>query len=96
MNRLRVALRCWRAFVASDIGARLLPIYVALLGGALGALIADRLVRSMWVHAIFTGPYQWRQVALILTVLWVVIGAVAAIAALGSDGDTASADSQPQ
>lgn len=84
------------AFVVSDLGARLLPVYAVLLGGAIGALVADRLVRSMWAHAIFTGPYQWRQVALILVVVWVVIGAVAAIAALGSDGDAASADSLPQ
>src|SRR3712207_8505787 len=49
----------------------------------LGVLVADRLVRSMWRHAIFTGPDQWRTVALILAVLWIVIGAVAALAVLG-------------
>src|SRR3712207_8494465 len=49
----------------------------------LGVLVADRLVRSMWRHAIFTGPHQWRTVALILTVLWIMIGAVAAVALLG-------------
>jgi hypothetical protein len=73
----------WQAFTRSQLGARLLPLYAALLGAALGALVADRFVRSMWHHAIFTGTNQWRTVALILVVFWIAIGAVAALAVLG-------------
>lgn len=89
--RLRAVVRRWQIFSETAIGARLVPIYAALLGAALGALVADRLIRSMWRHAIFTGPDQWRTVALILAVLWVVIGAVAALAVLGPpDADDAA------
>ena len=82
-DRVLGVVRRWRAFAETRLGARLLPLYAALLGSAVGALIADRLVRSMWRHAIFTGPHQWRTVALILTLLWLMIGAVAAVALLG-------------
>ena len=83
----------WRAFAASPLGARLVPLYVALAGAAAGALVADRLVRSMWRHAIFTGPHQWRTVALLLVLVWIAIGAVAAVAVLGPpDGDEPADD----
>lgn len=76
-----------------------MPLYTVLLGAALGALIADRLVRSMWEHALFTGPNQWRTVALILTLLWIAIGAVTALAMLGpaagAMGDGQSAMRRP-
>ena len=77
------AVRRWQAFTGTPLGQRLVPLYAVLLGAALGALIADRLVRSMWEHALFTGPSQWRTVALVLTLLWIAIGAVTALAALG-------------
>jgi hypothetical protein len=73
----------WREFAGSALGARLLPLYAVLAGGAIGALVADSFVRSMWRHAIFTGPYQWRTTALVLTVLWIAVGVVAALALLG-------------
>ena len=84
IDRLVGILRRWQAFANSELGERLVPLYVTLLGAAAGALLADRLVRSMWRHAIFTGYYQWRTVAVVVTVLWIAIGAVAALAALGS------------
>jgi hypothetical protein len=77
------AVRHWQAFTETRLGQRLLPLYAALLGAGLGALVADRLVRSMWRHAVFTGPNQWRTVAIILTLLWIAIGAVVALAVLG-------------
>jgi hypothetical protein len=84
VGRLVSTLQRWRAFAGSELGIRLVPLYVTLVGAAAGALLADRLVRSMWRHAIFTGYYQWRTVAVVLTVLWITIGAVAALAALGA------------
>jgi hypothetical protein len=103
-TRLLGSIRRWQAFTRTPLGARLLPLYAALLGSALGVLVADRLVRSMWRHAIFTSADQWRTVALILTLLWIAIGAVAAVALLGppdsttaDEGDTPSLpDSQPE
>ncbi len=90
-DRARTAVRRWQAFTESPLGVRLLPIYAVLLGAGAGALISDRLVRSMWRHAIFTDPYQWRVVALLLTLLWIAIGGVAALALLGPpDGDQQS------
>jgi len=86
-DRLSRIIQEWRAFTDSPLAGRLLPFYIALLGAAGGALVADLLVRSMWRHALFTGPYQWRTAALLLTVLWIAIGAVAATAALGPDAD---------
>ncbi|MGD9890737.1 MAG: hypothetical protein AB7R89_30520 [Dehalococcoidia bacterium] len=77
----------WQSFTQSPLGARLAPLYATLLGAALGALVADQLVRSMWHHAIFTGANQWRTVALLLTILWIAIGAVAALAILGPPRD---------
>jgi hypothetical protein len=71
---------------------RLLPLYAVLAGGALGALVADALVRSMWRHAIFTGTHQWRTTALVLTVLWIAIGAVTALALLGPPDEDETAD----
>jgi len=91
VRRITPLLDRWRRFAGSALGQRLMPLYVVLAGGALGALVADRLVRSMWRHALFTGPEQWRTVAIILTALWVLIGAVAALAMLGSPGDEATA-----
>ena len=82
-DRALAVVRRWQAFSRTELGMRLAPLYAALLGSATGALIADRLVRSMWRHAIFTGPHQWRTVALILTILWILIGAVTAVALLG-------------
>jgi len=73
----------WRDFSESPLGARLLPIYASLAGAGVGVLVADRLVRSMWEHALFTGPQQWRTVALLLTLFWIAIGAVAGLAVLG-------------
>jgi hypothetical protein len=92
-HRLTQIIQNWRTFAASPLGARLLPLYAALAGAAVGALVANQIVRSMWSHAIFTGYYQWRTAALVLTVLWVLIGAVAAVAALGpAPGDDAAGD----
>jgi hypothetical protein len=82
-RRLLGPVRRWRAFTQTPLGARLLPVYASLLGAGVGVLVADRLVRSMWRHAIFTGPHQWRTVALLLTLFWIAIGAVAALALLG-------------
>jgi hypothetical protein len=82
-RRLLSALDAGRTFARTKAGARLAPVYAALLGAAGGALVADRLVRSMWQHALFTGPHQWRTVALALTVIWLVIGAVTALALFG-------------
>jgi hypothetical protein len=86
------AIQRWQTFAKSRLGARLLPLYATLLGAALGALVADRLVRSMWHHAIFTGANQWRTVALLLVVFWLAIGAVAALAVLGPADVEPSAD----
>lgn len=72
----------WRT-VQARVSDRLLAVYAALVGAAAGALVADRFVRSMWSHAIFTGEHQWRTVALVLTVIWLAIGAFAALAVLG-------------
>jgi hypothetical protein len=91
-DRVHAAVRRWQAFSETELGARLVPVYAALLGAALGALVADRLVRSMWRHAIFTGPEQWRTVAVILVLFWLVIGAVAALAALGPPDDRDAPD----
>lgn len=77
------AIQRWQMFARSRLSARLLPLYATLVGAALGALVADRVVRSMWHHAIFTGANQWRTVALLLVVFWLAIGAVAALAVLG-------------
>jgi hypothetical protein len=82
-ERALAVARRWRAFTRTPLGARLLPVYAVLLGAAAGALVADRLVRSMWRHAIFNGPDQWRTVALGLVLFWIAIGAVAALALLG-------------
>ena len=81
--RVRGILARWREFEGSALGARLVPLYAVLAGGAVGALVADLFVRSMWRHAIFTGPYQWRTAALALTLLWIAIGVVTALALLG-------------
>jgi hypothetical protein len=89
-RRLLRAIRRWRAFTETPLGARLLPVYASLLGAGVGVLVADRLVRSMWRHAIFTGPQQWRTVALLLTLFWIAIGAVAALALLGPPDDAAT------
>lgn len=81
--------------MATRLGARLLALYAALAGAAAGALLADRLVRSMWGHAIFTGVHQWRTSAVALTLLWIAIGAVAAVVMLGppaGDGDAVGDD----
>jgi hypothetical protein len=83
MTRINATVQRWQSFTQSALGARLAPLYATLLGAALGALIADRLVRSMWHHAIFTGTNQWRTVALLLVVIWIAIGAVTALAILG-------------
>lgn len=80
----------WRRFTHSRSGARLMPVSVAASGAAAGALFADRVVRSMWRHAIFTGPDQWRTAALVLAALWIMIGAITAIALLGPPGDAAA------
>jgi hypothetical protein len=103
MLRIIATIRRWQSFTASRLGARLTPLYATLLGGALGALIADRLVRSMWSHAIFTGTNQWRTVALLLVVIWIAIGAVAALAILGppavdqtEDAPAAGEDTTPE
>ena len=90
VSRLLGLLRRWQSFAATELGARLTPLYAMLLGGALGALLADRIVRSMWRHAIFTGEHQWRTVAVVLAVLWITIGAVAALAVLGTPEDAAT------
>lgn len=82
-------IRRWQAFTQTPLGVRLLPVYVSLLGAGVGVLVADRLVRSMWRHAIFTGPHQWRTVALLLTLFWIAIGAVAALALLGPPDEAA-------
>jgi hypothetical protein len=84
LQQLTAALDSWRDFARTEAGARLAPLHATLTGAAGGALVADRLVRSMWRHALFTGPQQWRTVALILTVLWLAIGAVTALALLGA------------
>lgn len=76
----------WRT-AAARLGGHLLAVYVALTGAAAGALLADQLVRSMWRHAIFTGVHQWRTSAFTLTLLWIVIGAVAAVVMLGPAGE---------
>jgi uncharacterized membrane protein YsdA (DUF1294 family) len=90
MTRITAVIQRWQSFSESALGTRLAPLYATLLGGALGALVADRLVRSMWQHAIFTGANQWRTVALLLVVIWIAIGAVAALAMLGPAVDTPS------
>ena len=93
-DRVLAILRRWQKFSQSELGGRLVPLYAALLGAALGSLVADRLVRSMWRHAIFTGPHQWRTVALLLTVLWIAIGAVAAVALLGPPDEDPSPEGE--
>ena len=90
--RVRGIVERWREFASSALGARLVPVYAVLTGGALGALVADQFVRSMWRHAIFTGPYQWRTTALVLTALWIAIGVVAALALLGPPASDEPAD----
>ena len=90
--RVLDGVRRWRAFTRTALGARLLPLYATLLGAGTGALVADRLVRSMWRHAVFTGPHQWRTVALLLTLFWIAIGAVAALALLGPPDMAAETD----
>jgi hypothetical protein len=87
------AIERWQAFTETRLGISLLPWYASLLGAGVGVLVADRLVRSMWRHAIFTGPDQWRTVALLLTLFWIAIGAVAALALLGPPA--AAADEEP-
>jgi uncharacterized membrane protein YsdA (DUF1294 family) len=82
-DRALATVQRWRAFTRTSLGARLLPLYAILLGGGAGVLVADRLVRSMWRHAIFNGADQWRTVAIGLTLFWIAIGAVAALALLG-------------
>jgi hypothetical protein len=86
-TRLPAALapyaRRWQAFAATPLGARLIPLYALLAGAAVGALLGDRTVRSMWEHTIFTGPQQWRTVGILLVLLWLVVGAVAALGLLG-------------
>jgi hypothetical protein len=83
----------WRAFTRTRLGGTLLPWYASLLGAGVGVLVADRLVRSMWRHAIFTGPDQWRTVALLLTLFWIAIGAVVALALLGPPDAAADQES---
>lgn len=90
--RVRAAIRRWQAFTESPLGSRLLPVYATLLGAGAGVLVADRLVRSMWEHAIFSDPNQWRVVALLLTLFWIAIGAVAALALLGPPDGVAQPD----
>jgi hypothetical protein len=90
-HRLTRIIQNWLDFAASPLGARLAPLYAGLLGAAVGALVANQIVRSMWRHAIFTGYYQWRTAALVLVVLWVLIGAVAAVAALGAGAEDEAA-----
>ena len=90
-HRLTRIIQNWLDFAASPLGTRLMPLYVGLLGAGVGALVANQIVRSMWRHAIFTGYYQWRTAALVLVVLWVLIGDVAAVAALGQGADDEAA-----
>ncbi|MGH2583660.1 MAG: hypothetical protein ACRDJE_01965, partial [Dehalococcoidia bacterium] len=80
---LPAAVDRWQRFSRSPLGVRLIPLYVALAGAAVGVLVADQLIRSMWEHSIFTGRNQWRTVAFMLTLFWIAIGAVAATALLG-------------
>ena len=93
-ERVLATAKRWQEFSASGLGGRLVPLYAALLGAALGSLVADRFVRSMWRHAIFTGPHQWRTVALLLTVFWIAIGAVAVVALLGPPDEDPSAEGE--
>jgi hypothetical protein len=91
-DRALATVRRWRAFTQAPLGARLLPLYAVLLGAGIGVLVADRLVRSMWRHAIFNSADQWRTVALGLTLFWIAIGAVAALALLGPPSEDGTGD----
>lgn len=91
VERLERLFERWRRAARLMSEARTLPLAVVCGGAAAGALFADRLVRSMWRHAIFTGPDQWRTAALALIALWTLIGAVTAVALLGPPADEAPA-----
>src|SRR5262245_56035130 len=56
--------------------------WVALAGGTAGGAVGLAMVRSMWRHAIFTGPHQNLTAGAGLLALWLCIGVVAGLAVL--------------
>jgi hypothetical protein len=71
-------------FAALSLPAR----WAALVGAAGGGVVGLWMVRSMWRHAVFTGPQQNLTAGAVLLALWLCIGAIGGLTVLAPLGET--------
>lgn len=59
----------------------------ALVGGLAGLGVGYVISRSMWRHQFFTQPYQPWIAGVVLTLMWIAIGAFSGLTVLSPDDD---------